>query len=120
RRLPAIAPRRHRRRRRAAKGNAAQAEQDDDQPHPVPGRGYRDRGPAAVDESLAGDRVVRLNKIYTRTGDDGTSGLVDGSRRPKHDPRFEAIGAVDEANTVLGWANCALAQPYCVDIARIQ
>ena len=48
--------------------------------------------------------MVRLNKIYTRTGDDGTSGLVDGSRLPKHAPRFEAVGAVDEANSVLGWA----------------
>jgi len=48
--------------------------------------------------------LVRLNKIYTRTGDDGTTGLVDGSRRAKHDPRFEAVGAVDEANSVLGWA----------------
>jgi len=62
--------------------------------------------------------VVRLNKIYTRTGDDGTTGLVDGSRRAKHDPRFEAVGAVDEANAVLGWA--ALAQGDAADLARIQ
>src|SRR6478735_4556166 len=48
--------------------------------------------------------MVRLNRIYTRTGDDGTSGLVDGSRLPKHAPRFEAVGAVDEANSVIGWA----------------
>ncbi len=48
--------------------------------------------------------MVRLNRIYTRTGDDGTTGLVDGTRRPKHNPRFEAVGAVDEANSVLGWA----------------
>ncbi|OYW46061.1 MAG: ATP:cob(I)alamin adenosyltransferase [Sphingomonadales bacterium 32-68-7] len=53
--------------------------------------------------------MVRLNRIYTRTGDDGTSGLVDGSRRAKHDPRFEAVGAVDEANSALGWARLALA-----------
>src|SRR6478735_1231352 len=51
--------------------------------------------------------MVRLNRIYTRTGDDGTSGLVDGSRLPKHAPRFEAVGAVDEANSVLGWAMLA-------------
>lgn len=48
--------------------------------------------------------MVKLNKIYTRTGDDGTSGLVDGSRRPKHSARFEAIGAVDEANSAIGFA----------------
>jgi len=62
--------------------------------------------------------VVRLNRIYTRTGDDGTSGLVDGSRRAKHDCRFEAVGAVDEANAVVGWA--ALAQDEAADLARIQ
>ena len=48
--------------------------------------------------------MVRLNRIYTRTGDDGTTGLVDGSRLPKHAPRLEAVGAVDEANSALGWA----------------
>jgi cob(I)alamin adenosyltransferase len=52
--------------------------------------------------------LVKLNKIYTRTGDDGTTGLVDGSRRPKHDARMEAIGAVDEANSALGLAVVAL------------
>lgn len=46
--------------------------------------------------------MVKLNKIYTRTGDDGTTGLVDGSRVPKHAVRMEAIGAVDEANAALG------------------
>ncbi|MBN8502041.1 MAG: ATP:cob(I)alamin adenosyltransferase, partial [Sphingomonadales bacterium] len=48
--------------------------------------------------------MVKLNKIYTRTGDDGTTGLVDGTRRAKHDARMEAIGAVDEANSALGLA----------------
>ena len=48
--------------------------------------------------------MVRLNRIYTRTGDDGTTGLVDGSRLPKHAPRLEAVGAIDEANSAIGWA----------------
>ncbi|MFM5907153.1 MAG: cob(I)yrinic acid a,c-diamide adenosyltransferase [Novosphingobium sp.] len=53
--------------------------------------------------------MVKLNKIYTRTGDAGSSGLVDGSRLPKHDARFEAIGAVDEANCAIGLALVVLA-----------
>jgi cob(I)alamin adenosyltransferase len=64
--------------------------------------------------------MVRLNKIYTRTGDGGTSGLVDGSRRAKHDARFEAIGAVDEANALLGWATLAIDEPHRPAIAMAQ
>ena len=52
--------------------------------------------------------MVKLNKIYTRTGDDGTTGLVDGSRRSKADARMHAIGDVDEANSALGLAISAL------------
>jgi len=44
----------------------------------------------------------RLSKIYTRTGDDGTTGLGDGSRVPKDSARVEAYGTVDELNSVLG------------------
>jgi cob(I)alamin adenosyltransferase len=44
----------------------------------------------------------RLSKIYTRTGDEGTTGLGDGSRVPKDSPRVEAYGTVDEANSLIG------------------
>ena len=48
--------------------------------------------------------MVKLNKIYTRTGDDGTTGLGTGERRPKFDLRVEAYGTVDEANACIGLA----------------
>lgn len=48
--------------------------------------------------------MVKLNKIYTRTGDDGTSGLVDGSRVSKASALMNAIGDVDEANSLIGVA----------------
>ena len=48
--------------------------------------------------------MVRLNKIYTRTGDDGTTGLGNGQRRLKSDLRVEAYGTVDEANSCVGLA----------------
>jgi cob(I)alamin adenosyltransferase len=44
----------------------------------------------------------RLTRIYTRTGDDGSTGLADGSRVPKDDARLEAIGTVDELNSAVG------------------
>jgi len=44
----------------------------------------------------------RLSKIYTRTGDAGDTGLGDGSRVPKDDPRVEACGTVDELNSLIG------------------
>lgn len=46
--------------------------------------------------------MVVLNRIYTRTGDKGDTALSDGSRVPKHDPRVEAYGTVDELNAALG------------------
>ena len=48
--------------------------------------------------------MVRLNKIYTRTGDAGETGLADGSRIAKDDPLAQAIGDVDEANSTIGIA----------------
>ena len=65
--------------------------------------------------------MVKLNRIYTRTGDDGTSGLVDGSRLPKHAARMEAIGAVDEANSAIGLAAAAHSEGSAAqDLYRIQ
>jgi cob(I)alamin adenosyltransferase len=52
--------------------------------------------------------VVKLNKIYTRTGDGGTAGLVDGSRVSKSGLRMTAIGEIDEANAAIGVAIAAL------------
>jgi cob(I)alamin adenosyltransferase len=69
--------------------------------------------------------MVKLNKIYTRTGDDGTTGLVDGSRVSKTNARLHAIGEVDEANSALGVAVQALAAdegetPLVAELRRIQ
>jgi len=52
--------------------------------------------------------LVKLNKIYTRTGDGGSAGLVDGSRVSKSSLRMTAIGEVDEANAAIGVAIAAL------------
>jgi cob(I)alamin adenosyltransferase len=52
--------------------------------------------------------LVKLNKIYTRTGDGGSAGLVDGSRVSKSSLRMTAIGEVDEANAAIGVAVAAL------------
>ncbi|WP_117196130.1 cob(I)yrinic acid a,c-diamide adenosyltransferase [Rhizobium terrae] len=48
--------------------------------------------------------MVKLNKIYTRTGDNGTTGLASGPRRDKHDLRVAAYGTVDETNSAVGLA----------------
>jgi cob(I)alamin adenosyltransferase len=64
--------------------------------------------------------MVKLNKIYTRTGDDGTTGLVDGSRRDKHDLRIEAYGAVDEANAAVGLVRLHTAGDDDAMLMRIQ
>ena len=48
--------------------------------------------------------MVKINKVYTRTGDDGTTGLGAGPRRLKHDLRIDAFGTVDEANACIGMA----------------
>ena len=66
--------------------------------------------------------MVKLNKIYTRTGDNGTTGLVDGSRVSKANPLMTAIGDVDEANSAIGVARSHFAASDSFDamLARIQ
>lgn len=64
--------------------------------------------------------MVKLNRIYTRTGDDGTTGLVDGSRLPKHAPRMQAVGDVDEANAALGLAAALASGEMEADLVRFQ
>ena len=53
---------------------------------------------------------IRLDRIYTRSGDDGTSGLVGGKRARKDDPRIESYGTVDELNSVVGMLRAAIAE----------
>ncbi|WP_114521003.1 cob(I)yrinic acid a,c-diamide adenosyltransferase [Altererythrobacter sp. ZODW24] len=64
--------------------------------------------------------MVKLNKIYTRTGDDGTTGLVDGSRCAKYAARIEAIGAVDEANSAVGFAAVSVGGIHQGGLIRVQ
>jgi cob(I)alamin adenosyltransferase len=58
----------------------------------------------------------RLSRIYTRTGDDGTTGLGDGSRTAKDSARVEAIGAVDELNSAIG---LLLTEPLAADMREL-
>jgi cob(I)alamin adenosyltransferase len=66
--------------------------------------------------------MVVLNRIYTRTGDDGTTALGTGERRKKFDLRIAAYGTLDEANAVIGLARLATAGDALLDpmLARIQ
>jgi len=62
----------------------------------------------------------RLSKIYTRTGDDGTTGLGDGRRVPKDDLRVEAYGTIDELNSALGVLLAAPELPEPIGRALLQ
>jgi cob(I)alamin adenosyltransferase len=64
--------------------------------------------------------MVKLNKIYTRTGDDGTTGLVDGSRASKADPRLHVVGSVDEANAAIGMARLHASPATARALGRVQ
>jgi cob(I)alamin adenosyltransferase len=59
--------------------------------------------------------MVVLNRIYTRTGDDGTTALGSGERRPKYDLRIAAYGTVDETNAVIGIVRLYLADARDLD-----
>jgi cob(I)alamin adenosyltransferase len=62
----------------------------------------------------------RLSKIYTRTGDDGTTGLGDGSRVAKDDARVEAYGTVDEANSAIGVVLAVAGLPAAVRTCLVE
>jgi cob(I)alamin adenosyltransferase len=66
--------------------------------------------------------MVVLNRIYTRTGDDGTTALGTGERRKKYDARIEAYGTVDEVNAAIGLARLSTRDDPDIDpmLARIQ
>lgn len=64
--------------------------------------------------------MVKLNKIYTRTGDKGDTGLVDGSRVAKHAPRVAAYGDVDECNALIGLARLHTEGAADAMLGRIQ
>jgi cob(I)alamin adenosyltransferase len=59
--------------------------------------------------------MVVLNRIYTRTGDDGTTALGSGERRPKYDLRIAAYGTVDETNATIGIVRLHLAEAPVLD-----
>ena len=66
--------------------------------------------------------MVKLNTIYTRTGDDGSTGLVRGPRRTKHDLRVEAYGTLEEANAFIGQARLTSSSRPRIDavLSRVQ
>ena len=64
--------------------------------------------------------MVTLNKIYTKTGDNGETALGDGSRLPKHALRVRAMGAVDETNSAIGIARLDAEGDMDAMLARIQ
>jgi len=65
--------------------------------------------------------MVRLNRIYTKTGDDGTTGLGDGTRLPKHHLRIAAYGTVDELSSVIGLITAhGVGEPFRAWLLEIQ
>jgi len=67
------------------------------------------------------ETVVRLDRIYTRGGDEGATSLGDGTRVPKHDPRVAAYGTIDELDAVIGLAVASgIAEPHRGWLVAIQ
>lgn len=94
----------------------------DAQARPLPGHRNHARGGHPAVGRRRALKLVKLNKIYTRTGDCGDSGLVDGSRVSKAGLRLTAIGEVDEANSAVGLALAELefGSPAAASLTRIQ
>lgn len=64
--------------------------------------------------------MVKLNKIYTKTGDDGSTGLADGSRVAKYDTRIHCMGDIDEANSMIGIARLYVEDEHAAMLAHVQ
>jgi cob(I)alamin adenosyltransferase len=64
--------------------------------------------------------MVKINRVYTRTGDDGRTVLGDGARLPKFHIRVAATGSVDEANAFIGWAARHVGEAMRLALVRIQ
>jgi hypothetical protein len=64
--------------------------------------------------------MVKINRVYTRTGDDGRTMLGDGARMPKFHIRVAATGSVDQANAFIGWASRHVGEPTRAILQRIQ
>ena len=116
--LDSTAPRTYRRDKRAAAVSHSEIENADEQCS-VDLRKLLTNQIAAVNDpnrtsTWAIDMGNRLSKIYTRTGDNGTTGLGDGSRIDKDALRVEAYGTVDEANSLIGVILCAGTLPESV------
>jgi cob(I)alamin adenosyltransferase len=77
----------------------------------------REIHPAASPEA---PHMVKINKVYTRTGDDGRTALGDGARLPKFHPRVAATGSLDEANAFLGLARLHVGDETGRLLARVQ
>jgi cob(I)alamin adenosyltransferase len=87
---------------------------------PAGRRGSASHAPGAC-AGAAGPPILARVRIYTRTGDDGSTGLLGPDRVSKHAPRVEAYGTVDELNAVLGRARAtAPGHPLDPELARIQ